>query len=114
MPMQALEIAAGEIRANREGARLTTLVADVGAEASASRIVGSARKELGPVDTLVNCAGMRSYEALAEARTDTWERILAVNLLSYAWLTQAAIGDLRASGRGSVVNASSTHALNPR
>src|SRR5690606_17923979 len=49
-----------------------------------------------------------------EAKTETWKRIFAVNLLSYAWLTQAAIDDLRASGRGSVVNVSSSHAFNPR
>ena len=43
----------------------------------------------------------------------TWERILAVNLLSYAWFTQAAIADLRAR-RGNIVNISSTHGVNPR
>ena len=111
---QALEKVAREIRADHENARVSTLVADVGQEATASLIVSKARDDLGPIDTLVNCAGMRSYEPLAESKTETWERILAVNLLSYAWLTQAAIADLRASGRGSVINVSSTHAINPR
>ncbi|MEH6717518.1 MAG: SDR family oxidoreductase [Aurantimonas endophytica] len=110
----ALEEVAGDIRAGQGDARLATLVADVGLEASAGLIVTTARDQLGPIDTLVNCAGMRSYEPLADAKTETWERILAVNLLSYAWLTQAAIEDLRASGRGSVINVSSTHAVNPR
>lgn len=110
----ALEAVAGDIRAAQGDARLATLVADVGLEESAGLIVTKARDELGPIDTLVNCAGMRSYEPLAETKTETWERIFAVNLLSYAWLTQAAIGDLRASGRGSVINVSSTHAVNPR
>jgi len=40
--------------------------------------------------------------------------VLAVNLLSYAAFIRAAIGDLRACGRGSIVNISSTHAVNPR
>jgi len=111
---EALAEVAASLRADVKDAKLATLVADMGDEASAERIVERTRAELGAIDTLVNCAGMRSYEALAEARTDTWHRILAVNLLSYAWLTQAAIGDLRASGRGSVVNISSTHAVNPR
>lgn len=110
----ALEDVARKIQAEHQNARISTLVADVGQEASASLIVAKARDDLGPVDTLVNCAGMRSYEPLADLRTETWERILAVNLLSYAWLTQAAIGDLRAAGRGSVINVSSTHAINPR
>ncbi|RUT34550.1 SDR family oxidoreductase [Arsenicitalea aurantiaca] len=110
----ALAGVADELRSAQADARFSTLVADVGEEASAARIVEAARAELGQIDTLVNCAGMRSYEPLAEARTETWNRILEVNLLSYAWLTQAAIGDLRASGRGSVINVSSTHAVNPR
>lgn len=114
MDASALAEVADEIRAEQGDARLATLVADVGQEPSAGLIVIKARDELGPIDTLVNCAGMRSYEPLAEAQTETWERILAVNLLSYAWLTQAAIADLRASGRGSVINVSSTHAINPR
>ncbi|TYB84761.1 SDR family NAD(P)-dependent oxidoreductase [Oceaniovalibus sp. ACAM 378] len=102
------------LRAEQKDIKLSTLVADVGEEASAKHIADQARADFGPVDTLVNCAGMRSYEALAEARTKTWDKIFAVNLLSYAWLTQEVIGDLRASGRGSVVNISSTHAVNPR
>lgn len=110
----ALGEIATDIRSELGDAQLATFVADLGQEASAAAIVAKTREKLGPVDTLVNCAGMRSYEPLADAKTATWERILAVNLLSYAWLTQAAITDLRASGRGSVINVSSTHAVNPR
>lgn len=114
MDQDELDRVAAEIHSEGREVQLSTMVADVGQEASASAIIAKARDEFGPVDTLVNCAGMRSYEPLAEARSETWERILAVNLLSYAWLTQAAIQDLRASGRGNVINVSSTHAVNPR
>ena len=110
----ALEEIATDIRSEEKDAQLATFVADLGQEASSAAIVAKTREALGPVDTLVNCAGMRSYEPLADAKSETWERILAVNLLSYAWLTQAAIADLRASGRGNVINVSSTHAVNPR
>lgn len=110
----ALKEVEDRIRSEQKNSRLATLIADMGEEASATRIVERCRAAFGQIDTLVNCAGMRSYESLAESRTETWERVLAVNLLSYAWLTKAAINDLRASGRGSVVNISSTHAVNPR
>ena len=56
---------------------------------------------------------IRAYEPLAEASAKTWERILAVNLLSYAWFIKAAIADLRTK-RGNIVNISSTHAVNAR
>ena len=83
-------------------------------EEAADQAVAAARQAFGAIDVLVNLAGIRSYEPLAEGKRETWERMLAVNLLSYAAFIRAAIGDLRACGRGSIVNISSTHAVNPR
>jgi 2-hydroxycyclohexanecarboxyl-CoA dehydrogenase len=109
----AMEAALADIRAKVPGAQVTGIVADVGREQAAADAVAAARKAHGPIDVLVNLAGMRSYEPLADAKAETWERILTVNLMSYAWFTQAAIADLRAR-RGSIVNISSTHGVNPR
>jgi 2-hydroxycyclohexanecarboxyl-CoA dehydrogenase len=109
----AMDTAVADIRAKVAGAQVTGIVTDVGHQESAADAVAAVRKALGPIDVLVNLAGMRSYEPLAEAKRETWERILSVNLLSYAWFTEAAIADLRAR-RGSIVNISSTHAVNPR
>jgi NAD(P)-dependent dehydrogenase (short-subunit alcohol dehydrogenase family) len=111
---EAMREALAAIRAAVPGAHLVDAVTDVSDEDAAAGAVAKARATLGPVDVLVNLAGIRAYEPLAESRRETWERILAVNLLSYVWFTKAAIADLRASGRGSVVNVSSTHGVNPR
>jgi 2-hydroxycyclohexanecarboxyl-CoA dehydrogenase len=110
----AMDAALAHIRGQVPAARVTGIVTDVGSEEAADAAVAEARKAHGPIEVLVNLAGIRSYEPLAEAKRETWERMLAVNLLSYAWFIRAAIGDLRACGRGSVVNISSTHAVNPR
>jgi len=110
---EAMDATLANIRANVPAAQVTGIVVDVGREQAAGEAVAAARNAHGPVDVLVNLAGIRSYEPLADAKAETWERILAVNLLSYAWFTQAAIADLRAQ-RGSIVNVSSTHAVNPR
>ncbi len=109
----AMDAALADIRAQVPGARVEGIVTDVADEQAAADAVAAARKALGPIDVLVNLAGIRSYEPLAESRRETWERILAVNLLSYAWFTKAAIADLRAR-RGNIVNISSTHAANAR
>jgi len=109
----AMDAALADIRARVADARVTGIVTDVGRQDAAAEAMQAARKAFGPVDVLVNLAGLRSYEPLAEASAKTWDRILAVNLLSYAWFTQAAIADLRAR-RGSIVNISSTHGVNPR
>jgi len=109
-----MRLTLAHIRAAVPGARVMDVVTDIGREESAAAAVDAARKALGPIGVLVNLAGIRAYEPLAESKRETWERILSVNLLSYAWFTKAAIADLRGCGRGSVVNVSSTHGVNPR
>ncbi len=110
---EAMAAVAADIRGAVPGAALLDLVLDTVDEASAPRIVAETRRVFGRIDILVNNAGIRSYEPLAEAKADTWRRILAVNLLSHAFLTREALPALR-QARGSVVNVASTHAVNPR
>ena len=96
------------------GAEVLEIPADVGTEAAATAVVGQVLAKFGALEVLVNLAGIRSYEPLAEAKAQTWQKILAVNLLSYAYLAREALPALRRSGRGSIINVSSTHAVNPR
>lgn len=110
----AMAAACADIRKHVPGARVSDLIVDVGIEDSAAQIVAHAKRAFGRIDVLVNNAGIRAYEPLAEARRETWERILAVNLLSYAYLAREALPELRASGHGSIVNVSSMHAFIPR
>lgn len=111
---QALAQVAATIRERVPGARVLEIARDVGLEASASVIVAKTLAAFGKIDVLVNNAGIRSYEPLDAAQAETWSRILSVNLLSYAYLAREALPALRASGKGTIVNISSTHAFNPR
>src|SRR3954467_2079738 len=111
---ETMKSVVGEIQQAVPGAALMDLIVDIGEEASAAKIIAETWRTFGKVDVLVNNAGIRSYEPLAEANRQTWEQILAINLLSYAYLTREALPDLRVSGRGAIVNISSTHAFNPR
>jgi 2-hydroxycyclohexanecarboxyl-CoA dehydrogenase len=103
-----------EMRSAVPNPEVLGIVADVGEESFAKRIVDDTLGAFGAIDVLVNNAGIRSYEPLADAKAETWHAILSVNLLSYAYLTREALPALRRSGRGSIVNVSSTHAFNPR
>jgi NAD(P)-dependent dehydrogenase (short-subunit alcohol dehydrogenase family) len=102
------------IRAAVPGAEILEIARDVGQEASAAAIVAETLSAFGRLDVLVNNAGIRSYEPLDEAKAETWQKILAVNLLSYAYLSREALPSLRQAGKGVIVNISSTHAFNPR
>jgi NAD(P)-dependent dehydrogenase (short-subunit alcohol dehydrogenase family) len=110
----ATAAACADIRQHVTGAQVQDVIADVGIEDAAAKIVAEAKRRFGRIDILVNNAGIRSYEPLAEAKSATWERIIAVNLLSYAYLSREALPALRASGHGSIVNVSSMHAFIPR
>lgn len=114
LPGSPLAEVAASIRQQVPGAEVLEIIGDAGEEAVASTIVADTLAAFGGLDVLVNLAGIRSYEPLAEAKSETWDRILSVNLLSYAYLCREALPALRRSGRGSIVNVSSTHAVNPR
>ena len=95
-------------------AQIEIVFADVGKEASLKLIADSAMRRFEKIDILVNNAGVRAYEALAQTTASTWEKILSVNLLSYAYLIRECLPYLRASKQASVIIISSTHAVNPR
>ena len=114
LPTAPLADVAADIRGAVKGAELIEIAIDASLETSARAIVAQVLQRFGAIDVLVNNAGIRAYEPLAEAKAETWERILATNLLGYAHLSREALPALRRSGRGSIVNISSTHAVNPR
>ncbi len=111
---EAVEAAAEAVRSEVAGAEVLPLDADVSDESAAAGAVEAATRTFGGLDILVNVAGIRSYEPLAEAKAETWRRILDVNLLSYAYTAKAALPALRRSGKGSVVNVSSTYGVSGR
>ena len=103
--------AAEEIRRQVKGAQVEGFVADLGEERAATTVVDQILAAFGKLDVLVNNVGIRRYEPLADAPWDTWDAIVRINLLSYASMSRAALPALRASGRGSIINVSSTYAV---
>jgi 3-oxoacyl-[acyl-carrier protein] reductase len=72
--------------------------------------VAEIERMLGPVDVLVNNAGITRFapfEDLAAVGPEEWERILAVNVIG-AWnATRAVANGMRERGAGAVVNVAS-------
>jgi 2-hydroxycyclohexanecarboxyl-CoA dehydrogenase len=110
----ALDATAEAVRSRVSGAEVLVIAADVSSEEEAARAVAQALDAFGKLDILVNCAGIRSYEPIADAKAETWRRVLDVNLLSYAYMAKAALPALRRSGNASVVNISSTYGVSGR
>jgi NAD(P)-dependent dehydrogenase (short-subunit alcohol dehydrogenase family) len=88
-----------QIRAKTGNLAIHALLADFSDLEQVRQLAVQVKQKFPPLDVLVNNAGIRSYEPLAEAKRETWERIIAVNLLSYAYLSREALPALR-SNRG--------------
>lgn len=110
----ALARTATAIVADRPGARVSTLVANVADAIQAEQAVRQALEAHGGLDVLVNNAAMRNHTSLAEATPAEWHATIDVNLLGTANYCKAALPALRASGTGSIVNVSSCYALTGR
>lgn len=96
------------------GAKALAVSADVADEASVKAAVARASDALGPVDVLVNNAGISPKSGadgkrakLGEMSADEWRRVLDVNLTGAFLCASAVVPAMRAAGRGSIVSVSS-------
>ncbi|MTW16490.1 SDR family NAD(P)-dependent oxidoreductase [Rhodoplanes serenus] len=92
-----------------EGASFVAAGFDVTDEAAIERGLAAARAALGPVDILVNNAGAVESAPFAKTTTETWDRVIAVDLTAVFLVTRAVLPDLRARGAGArVISIAST------
>lgn len=62
-----------------EGARSIVVEADVTDREGVGALVARTERELGPVDFLVNCAGVMYYTLMKNLLEEEWERTVEVN-----------------------------------
>jgi len=65
------------------------------------------RKEIGPVNILVNNAGILSNNKAMTTTPEEWNRVLAVNLSGAFYLSREFLPDMRAQKWGRIINTSS-------
>jgi 3-oxoacyl-[acyl-carrier protein] reductase len=85
---------------------------DVSDATSVARGVEEVRRTLGPIDIVVNAAGIPAGGPLdGERYVEVWEQTLAVNLTGAMLTVRACLDDLVRTGTGRIVNVASTEAL---
>lgn len=96
------------------GARVTGISraqADVGNEEAVRTAFAAARAANGPVDILINNAGVVESATLERTTLELWNRIVATNLTGTFLCTREVIDEMRAAKWGRIVNIASTAGL---
>jgi 3-oxoacyl-[acyl-carrier protein] reductase len=106
----ALVAVAKEISA--AGGTAQAYVADLADGAAIPELVSRIRADLGPIDILINNAGISVGAPIDHEQWEkAWDLTLAVNLTAQARLIRACAGDLARNREGRVVNIASTEGL---
>lgn len=105
-----LQATADQAKQAGKDTHLTLVLADVSSETSVQSKIGDAIKQAGALDVLVNAAGILRSAHTHETTLESWNHILAVNLTGTFLVTRECLPALLQTGRGVVVNFSSTSA----
>lgn len=99
--VEEIEAVAGEIGG-------LAVVADVSSPGDAEALVAEVERGLGPIDLLVNNAGIAVWEERAwELEPEDWWRVFEINVLGVFLVSRAVIPGMIERGRGRIVNTGS-------
>ena len=101
--------AAGEAAAL--GVQVATVTGDISNEDTARLISATAAEKFGGIDIVVNNAANFTTAPLETATLEQWRKVLDINVIGTALVSKHAIPYLKKSGKGSIVNVSSTSAV---
>ena len=99
------EAVAAAIRKN--GGRAEVFSADVSDRSAVQGMVRDIEDRLGPIDILINNAGIAAIRTIDEITEEEFDRSIAVNLKSVFLCTQAVLPQMRARHWGRIINLSS-------
>ncbi|MET0851339.1 MAG: 3-oxoacyl-ACP reductase FabG [Candidatus Rokuibacteriota bacterium] len=91
------------------GGRAAALPLDVTRVGDADRAVRRATDELGPVDVLVNNAGITLDKRSVDVTDEEWDRVVATNLTAMFRCARAVAPGMIALGRGKIINVGSMY-----
>lgn len=93
-----------------KGGRAQAFIADLSQADQAAGLVGRVQAAMGPIDFLINNAGIAGSAPVVKQTLDEWNRIFAINVTATFLCTQAALPKMIERGSGRVVNIASVAA----
>ncbi|MGH6644663.1 MAG: SDR family NAD(P)-dependent oxidoreductase [Bradyrhizobium sp.] len=89
------------------GGKAIAVAADVSDSAAVTSMIAEIERALGPIDVLVNNAGLAIIKNIDELTEEEFDRTIAVNLKSAFLCTKAVLPGMRSRKWGRIVNISS-------
>lgn len=80
---------------------------DVTDAAAATDAVGRIKANIGPIDILINNAGMQHRASMEEFPAEVWDQMLRTNISSVFHVSQAVARHMLERGRGRIINIAS-------
>jgi len=96
-----------EVRASLTGADSMAVPTDVTNREEVRALVSRVEEALGPIEVLVNCAGVMYFTLMANLHEEEWERTVRVNCDGALNCVGAALPGMLSRGRGHIVTISS-------
>jgi 3-oxoacyl-[acyl-carrier protein] reductase len=90
-----------------EGIEAAGAPADVGVPDQVASMVDQVTRALGPVDVLVNNAGVLIARPFEELTLEEWDATMSTNVRSLYLVTRAVLPPMRSRRRGSILNVAS-------
>ena len=100
--LSSLEEAAQRLR--QAGTQVEISVFDVTDAAQAAAAIQVIEETIGPIDVLVNNAGIQRRAPLEQFKDSDWRELMATNLDSVYYVSKAVAPHMIARGRGKIIN----------
>ncbi len=89
------------------GAKVSSSLFDVTIAQEVTKAIDTIEADIGPIDILINNAGMQFRAPLEEFPEDKWNQLLATNISSVFFVGQAVARHMIKRGRGKIINIAS-------
>ena len=109
--LDAAGMALREALGREVGERLHTRLHDIRDTEATSDLVAEIECSVGPIEYLINNAGVHLKKPIWDVETDEWRNIVDINLTGLFVMTREAVRRMKPRGRGSIVNISSMAGL---
>ncbi len=108
-PAEKQDAEAWQEKQRAEGREFEIASGDVSSFESSKDMVKDIEARVGPVDVLINCAGITRDKTFRKMEPDQWKAVIATNLDSLFNVTRQVVDGMTERGWGRIVNISSVN-----